>query len=454
MKKNYLFILFVFALMACNDDCDHTTNSGSTTSFDYYEYFANGSWYEESENEEIRYTVSGTYYDIYCKPTIANETNGRYEIDAVNKKMTTTYTFMGQTQFSDWKIKETESFRFTITSDKVGIHTFEKIVEIYSMNVGETRMIQFKDNSPTYTIKGYLSKNESIVSVSSDGTITAEGEKGSTYIKILTDMGNVWVKVVVGEERADLWYDYSILIGKDYNEMVAIMGGNPSYSAAEGYEYTMSLHNTVSCVDIFMNESGKVDEVALVLKEGSQESVKAYIISKYYEFGEELDNYYLYQTGPTLDESKAVVAYAKDGSKILFGAPEYWKVPTYVDLWPDYTDGFGKTAEELIKKYGDPMFEVEPYLFWSLKENDYVVTMAFYMDDKTSKATAYRISLNEVVPQEEIIDYLGKKFYFVRETEGYYIYSDVKDVNKATMQITYNTNSGIVTYYDLATFGK
>ncbi len=447
MKKIYLLILSALALTACNDDCDHQGDGPKT---DWYEYFANGPWYEESENEEIRYTESGTFYDIYCKPTIANETDGRFEIDATNMRMTTTYSFMGQTQFGDWKIKETDDFHFTISSDKVGSHTYEKIVEKYTMNVGGTQTIQFKNNNPTYTIKGYSSKNEYIASVSSDGIITAKGEKGSTYIKVLTDKGNVWVKVVVGEEKFDLWYDYSLLIGKSYSEMVSFMGGNPSLSTSEGYEYTMSLHSTVSIVDIFLDDNGKVVEVALLLKDGSQEAVRAYVTSKYYEFGDELNNYYLYQTGPTLDESKAVVEYAKDGLSIRFGNPEIWKRPAYVDLWPDFTDDFGKTLSELTALYGEPFYDTA----WLFASNEYAQYIYFNMDKNTAKCTAYVIALNDGVSSDDVIEYLSAKYYFYKSQDNQYAFYDTPNREDAALLIVYDDERAIVYYYDLATYGQ
>ena len=227
MKKFLFLALATFALASCNDDCDHNIIGGGDEGGDFtYEYLSSGtgSWYEEEENEEFRPTSNGKFYDKYCNLKRAAEIEGIYEISEKGSRMTMTYKFMGQNQFADWKISNVKEFSFVMTSEQVGAHTYEKIVETYTLKVGQSQKINFGTEHPSYTVKSFSSNNEYIVSVSNDGTITAMGEKGTAYVKVSNDQGNVWVKVVVGENYADLWYDYSELLNYSYAQMRNLLG--------------------------------------------------------------------------------------------------------------------------------------------------------------------------------------------------------------------------------------
>ena len=197
MKKILFLMLAAFALASCNDDCDHnySGSGGNPPTADII-----GSWYEEEENEEMRFSSSGTWYDKYCNTKRSSEAEGRYELSSDGRKLTYNYTFMGQTQFADWTVSNRDEMSFTITSDKVGAHVLEKIVETYNMTVGKTQQITFANDHPNYAVQSYKSNNERIASVSESGLITTNGEKGTAYIKIATNNGNAWVKVVVGDE--------------------------------------------------------------------------------------------------------------------------------------------------------------------------------------------------------------------------------------------------------------
>ena len=169
-----MLILAAFALASCNDDCDHNFSGGGGGDFTY-EYLSSGtgSWYEEEENEEFRPTSNGKFYDKYCNLKRAAETEGIYEISEKGSRMTMTYKFMGQNQFADWKISNVKEFSFVMTSEQVAAHTYEKIVETYTLKVGQSQKILFGTEHPSYSVRSFSSNNEHIASVSNDGTITA-----------------------------------------------------------------------------------------------------------------------------------------------------------------------------------------------------------------------------------------------------------------------------------------
>jgi adenine-specific DNA-methyltransferase len=59
------------------------------------------------------------------------------------------------------------------------------------MTVGQTQQISFSNDFPNYTVQSFSSRNERIASVSNSGLITANGEKGTTYIKIATNNDDI-----------------------------------------------------------------------------------------------------------------------------------------------------------------------------------------------------------------------------------------------------------------------
>ena len=138
MRKILFLMLATFALASCNDDCDHNYDPNPIIDPDIV-----GSWYEEEENEEMRFSSSGTFYDKYCNAKRAFETEGRYELSSDGRKLTYNYNFMGQTQFADWTVSNREELSFTITSTTVASHVLEKIVETYNLTVGQTQQISF-----------------------------------------------------------------------------------------------------------------------------------------------------------------------------------------------------------------------------------------------------------------------------------------------------------------------
>ena len=188
--KKFLFPIataIVLGFASCSDDeCDHSVIQPDSSSL----LDVAGNWYEEATNEEMRYNENGTFYDRYCNTTRSGETEGRWEYDQANRRLTWTYSFMGQTQFSDWTVDDLTEMSLTISSTTVATHTLERIVETYQLEVGQTANIQFAADYPSYTVLSYTSKNERLASVDNQGVITAEGEKGTTYIKVETDKGN------------------------------------------------------------------------------------------------------------------------------------------------------------------------------------------------------------------------------------------------------------------------
>lgn len=445
MKQLYYFIALAIVslcITSCGEDeCDHNIQTDKEEALDVV-----GNWYEEAENEEMRFNESGTFYDRYCNVRRAAETEGRWEYDKDNSKLTYTFSYLGQTQYADWTVKNLTEIGMTISSSTVADHALERIVESYSMEVGSTQAIQFSTAYPTYSVQSYQSNNPLLADVSSDGIITATGEKGTTYIKVVTDKGNVWVRVTVGDDRLDLWYDYASLLGANYTTLRNILG---TYSIAgdDGYSYGYSLadlNDYAMELDVWLDSStGKVSELALALKDGVPESeVVSYMNAHYYPYTALGSEYYT--TCDSLKNSKAVVRYDKENKCIRF-------LPTDMFGIPDYTSDFGLTESEIVAKYGELYLGALPYYAVS---NQYVSTVYFVIDETTGKVTAYQLTTVDGVDPETIKSLLAAKFNMYRSQDNQFAYRDGETQDSSKVMIVYNATRGTITVFDLLNYGR
>ena len=442
--KKYLFLIAVAITLGFTsfgeEDCNHDLNTEKPTT---ETKTVVGNWYEETENEEIHFSSNGTFYDKYCNPTHSRETEGRWEFDAASSRLTETYSFMGQTQFSDWTVKNLTDYTLVISSDKVATHTYEKIVENYQMEVGGTQQIIFAQTTGN-TVVSYTSNNPKLASVQNDGLIKAEGEKGTTYIKVETQQFAVWVKVVVGDDCLDLWYNYPILLGSDLSTVKKILG-NPDVNGSDGYSYGYDLSDYSDYLkeaDVFLDkQTGKASEIVLALNDAMPESeLLSYLKTHYYTAATLGDNYYT--TCADVESSSAIVYYNKENKFIHFVKNENY-------IFPDYTADFGLKDAEIVKKYGSPYFDITGY--YALN-NYYANLIAFNYDKTTEKVTAYSLILNETVSVDAVKALLESKYKLFKEENGQYGYRDADTKEESKIMIVYTPDKKLLNVYDLRNF--
>ena len=419
-----------------------------------------GSWYIESENEEIRYAENGIYYGRYANYERCAYNEGRWEYDAKNKRLTYRYSLLGQTQFVDWTVKNLTAYGFTITSDKNGSHVLEKIVESYEMKVGETRIIQFGKDNADFQHASYSSNNERIATVTADGTITAQGEKGITYITVSSGLTNVWVKVTVGDNCADMWYDYVGLIGLDYSNMRKALSrlGDP-YSGEDGYSFGFihQVHEVADVTKVFIcPECGIVTQIQLLIKESVPEAeILSYMNSRYYKFVEN-GPYVFYSSVEDKEASKAIVAYNKSEKCVIFNeAQHFLHYPHVKDLWADFVPLFGSDKDQVKSKmaeYGysflvsDYNYSKDGSDYYNITNNAYaqMVGFVFNPDNQVSEFWVY---MNPEQDPNEIYSYLSKKYtrYEDEETEENVVFYN----EDKKLRVVFDLVNGAVVYTDL-----
>ncbi len=462
-KKISLAVMaLIFGMSSCSEEsCDHVTGGSDELSTAIV-----GNWYEEAENEEIRFSESGKLYDRYANYSHCGETEGTWEYDSKNNKLTYTFPFMGEMKFIDWTVKDLKENSFTLSSSKNGMHKVEKIVEEYTLNVGET--VEIKCGGFGTWIYG--SKNERIASVNPrTGVIKAEGEKGITYIKVsnlaTTNLGkvsetSVWVKVTVGDNCADLWHDYVGLIGLDYASVTKALSslGTP-VAGTDGYSYAYghTFHDVADSTNVFLcPEDNLTNEIQLVLKESVPESaVLSYMNSHYYKMKGN-DSYVYFSSSSAPETSKAIVVYNKQQRRIVFCETQHFFQKAHVkELWENFVPLFGANQTAVKKAMGDygykflksdASYSKDGSDYYTISGNKYI-TMVGFVFNPDKQVSEFWLYMDTTSDANEVYKYLSAK-YKEEKTESsktsLVFYNDDK-----TMKVVFDLKNGTLTYTKL-----
>lgn len=463
-KKISLAVMaLVFGMSSCSEEsCDHVTGGSDELSTAIV-----GNWYEEAENEEIRFSESGKLYDRYANYSHCGETEGTWEYDSKNNKLTYTFPFMGEMKFIDWTVKDLKENSFTLSSSKEGMHKVERIVEEYTLNVGETVEIKCGEFGTWI----YGSKNERIASVNPrTGVIKAEGEKGITYIKVSNlatthDQSSskkaVWVKVTVGDNCADMWYDYVGLIGLDYASVTKTLSslGTP-VPGTDGYSYAYghTFHDVADSTNVFLcPEDNLTNEIQLVLKESVPESaVLSYMNSHYYKMKGN-DSYVYFSSSSAPETSKAIVVYNKQQRRIVFCETQHFFQKAHVkELWKDFVPLFGANQAAVKKAMGeygykllmsDASYSKDGSDYYTVSGNKYI-TMVGFVFNPDKQVSEFWLYMDTTSDANEVYKYLLAK-YKEEKTESsktsLVFYNDDK-----TMKVVFDLKNGTLTYTKLS----
>ena len=433
MKKflSLIALAITFGMASCSDDeCDHITNPTPQ------ENPIVGMWYEETNNEEANYDESGTFYDRYCNVESSRETEGRYEFDQANMKLTCRYSFIGQNVQDDFTVKNLSELTFTLSSQNASALNMGKIVEKHKMEVGEVVKLKFSSERVDININSYTSKNERIASVTPDGTVTAMGEKGTTYIKIETSVGNVWAKITVGDDSKDLWCNFTSVIGENYNTMKQYFSrlGDPASDGINYFAYYPANHLYIKNINVLVDtEKDMVTAIQVYLRESIPAiEITSYLKSILYK----QENVDFYSNMPITEDSKALVTYNQEDNVVTYLETQSTLHP---ELWHDFTKLFGSNNNQVkaaMDKY-DYLFSMTSYSYskngsdyYSIADNDYIETVGFVFNpDK--QVSEFWLYLTTTVNISEVYKFLTYK------------YTEYESESTTSSLVFYNTDKSI-----------
>lgn len=417
MKKILSLIALAMTIVfsSCSDEACNHQGGGVCPPI---ENWIEGLWYVEADNEEINFGNSGTFYDRYSNVELSGETEGHYEMDYANMKLTYRYSYLGNNITKDWTVKNHTEFGFKLSSSDASGLDVQKIVEQHKLTVGKTVKLNFATERVDINVSSYKSNNELIATVGSDGTVTAMGGKGTTYIKMTTNAGNIWAKITVGEDNKNLWCDYVSIIGADYNAMRQYFGrlGEPATDGIDYFKYIMSVHQYVESVNILVDtDKDFVKAIQLYIKEGVPPvEINSYLKSRFYE----QEGFAFYTTQPDIEESKAIVTYDQEIRCVYLLETQSHLYP---ELWGDFTKLFGtdKTSvKSAMDKYGysflmsDYSYSVDGSDYYYITDNKFL-TMAGFVFNPDKQVSEFWLYLNPQSNPNEI--YRNFAHYYIED---------------------------------------
>lgn len=212
-------LLFSLVFVSCsNDDEDFKTYSITGEWFGTYSdqsqvvmttiEFSNNRSYKEwtayiAKENSFNHTREGSY------------SNGE-KIDII---FSTKYN---PTQFHKvWRVIETDKYKLHIFDEtENGEQTYQRIVETYNMNVGESRF--FSINDADFNATAFHSCDESIATIDDKGEIHAV-KRGVTFIQIVSPIGQIAVRIKV-EDVDNKIDDYSTYLNEPISKAINTFG--------------------------------------------------------------------------------------------------------------------------------------------------------------------------------------------------------------------------------------
>ena len=421
MKISIKIILLIVAatFFACAND-DSARTYGDTVGVSNVA----GQWYTEKQDNsqsdmfgEYTFTIDGAVYvDIYSKINGYKREEGRgtYSVNG-NKIVTNMESGMGLPIMSDSKIIVHNSLSFSVSSDGAD-SDFMRIVGLLTLHVGDTVNIDLQKAFELYTSKepeilSYAMTDDAIASVDESGHLIAK-LIGATYLKIKTSVGTAVLKVSVSDE-ANLWNDFSQVLGKDFNAVERILGNRYAFrSDSMRYFYDSEY---IDSVDIFRSKD-VADSIVVTFKSQVAEKNVVNSLDKNLVLVKDTTSYIWFTDNENYLLSNYSAKYDRGGKKLTY---------TYFQPdWDDRSDDYGLTYNELIGKYGLPHFPTMYGIVSYYVKKDFVRHVTYSLRPNIQKGTVdmYYMYLSTDVTKEMIDVFLKRKYNYCNNLARPYEY--------------------------------
>ena len=462
MKKFFLFVSCVVTFVSCSSDDSGGKGPGKTSVGEQivgewvYDNPSSGQW----EKQTLRSNMTLNYSSLVLNPYVfVDEAEGSYYFTSEDRFTMTYQNIMGYTSYADVEVKDIDKYSYTAVfryEDGMygGEYIYHRLIDDVELEFGESATPAYSRIITDAVVQYYYSNDEEIAKVNaSSGEITASNHEGVTYINVVTNHGTAVVEVRVADPD-NLIPDYSAALNMNEEEVKRQWPNYCTYNPpmTDRVCYPLRGDDYAQMVTMYLDSDRNVESIIVQLKEiavgnEAQESIRQYLGGKY-EFQEYKNNHYMYldvsQTGQL---PMAVLYYPTQGMI------EYVKLGETIQgvLWPDYSQHFGFTAEEIKEQYGEPFYEDSEALYF-LQENDYVEFVAFTLN-ASGKIYASSAFLKSGCDWQVALDYLNSQYNYYENgsspTKNYFAFINGMDLQNSSVGITFDGVNGVVTYVDL-----
>lgn len=458
MKKFLFLILGLFIFTSCSDECDFCGNKDCNGECQIQDAIV-GEWvYDDVQNnvwEKLKLLSNQQMYISATRLTpiflYMENMPGYYYYTNGNKFSFSYEAITGGKLYTDLKITEIKKYSYTAeayTDNGMfsGTYEYNRVVDAIELKLSESTTPRYDYLIPNIDISFYSSNNEDIATVNaSTGKITAGNTAGLTYIKAVTSEGNALIEVKVIDPD-NLFPDFSSALNMTTTEAERMWGKcNKDYSNVN--RYLIKGNDYAKTALLYFNENNQIDTVCIELKDQiyyTKDDIHKFLSSKY-DYQEQTYGMYMYFDLSQPDILPMVIYYDPEYNEIY-----YIKI-TSNDLWPDYSEEFGKTMAQIKSKYGSAWFDGDNYsYFWV--ENDYINYVGFTVDKTSKKCYAASAFLKSSCNWNEALNYLDQKYYLYEAgcntEEKYYAFINAPTLSKSTIAISFDGKIGCITYVD------
>lgn len=457
MKKLILFFACVCMLVSCSKDDNVVIDNTPEKIIGEWVYDNpdNGIWEKQKFLSNMKFYLSYLYMNPFATQENAE---GTYYYTEDSKKFTYTYQdVLGGRTYQDAVIENINDYSYTASfynddNTSSGRYTYHKLLDVVNLAFGESETPKYAILIPNININVFKSNNEDIATVnSSTGEITAGSKAGRTYINVITDEGIAYVEVNVTDPD-NLIPDYSSALNMNEEEVkkqwpnfcvYATPVSNCIHYPIVGYDYA-------DMIMVWLDNSKNVERVHVSVKttvvgDSEREVAIHKYLSEKYDYQSSDNGIYIY-----IDRSQSQLPMA------IYYSPkenliEYQKIEIN-DLWEDYTNYFGKTANDLNKVYGEPFYQDATSLYY-LQDNEYIDFVSFSLKSETLKVYAVSAFLKNGCDWQEALNYLNRKYYYYEKgsqvSDNYFAFTNKKNLSESNIGITFDGKNRLITYVDL-----
>ena len=443
--KQVVILAGILLLFACNNE-----DSVESINFEDSAYGVVGRWYTESNVDDPLFNMFGEYVFTGYGAIYGDEyrkINGyrRAELQGIyiisNNSITTEYGINeGGRSTMPFAMENGLSFSasFHRFSEDYTL-TFNRIVGEIILSVDSTLNVEtdVKQNVAAYTaqqidINGYNMLDEAIASVDANGFITTK-LAGVTFLKVKTTVGTAVLKISVSDTK-NMWNDFSLVLGKNFNEVEHLMGKHYAFKNDSVIRYFYD-NAYIDSVDIYRH-GAIADSIIVALRDTvTEETVNNYLSRTLY-LVKDTTSYCSYVD----NENFLLTSYSAICDKKL-------KKLSYTYFDPDWNDrlcDYRLTYEELRKKYGVADDKKETYAFYKGKYD--FVTEIIYHFNNDGEVDQYSFYVNPDIKTSMIMNYLNSKFIY-KDSNAPYVRNFQYNGKEMINSVTISENNHRLNYF-------